>query len=227
MPVTALTREPQYRRLLDIDASLGRHRLGLMSNQTWQDDPKRLGFVLARYKFVAKMFAGHDAVAEIGCGDGFASRIVEKEVGRLWLYDFDPVFVSDARENLVDSCARIARHDILAAPLPRPIYDAIYSLDVLEHIDAQREPAFFENLMRSLSSVGEAIIGMPSLESQAYASPQSRAGHVNCKTGPQLRVLLKRYFRSVFLFSMNDEVVHTGFSPMAHYLLAVCANPKN
>jgi len=25
---------------------------------------------------------------------------------------------------------------------------------------------------------------------------------------------------------MNDEVVHTGFYPMAHYLLAVCAGPR-
>ncbi len=30
----------------------------------------------------------------------------------------------------------------------------------------------------------------------------------------------------VFLFSMNDEVVHTGFSKMAHYLLALCVTPK-
>jgi hypothetical protein len=24
------------------------------------------------------------------------------------------------------------------------------------------------------------------------------------------------------MFSMNDEVVHTGFHPMAHYLFALC-----
>jgi hypothetical protein len=25
---------------------------------------------------------------------------------------------------------------------------------------------------------------------------------------------------------MNDEVVHTGFSPMAHYLIGLCVAPK-
>ena len=25
---------------------------------------------------------------------------------------------------------------------------------------------------------------------------------------------------------MNDEVVHTGFAPMAHYLLAVCTTMR-
>ena len=55
------------------------------------------------------------------------------------------------------------------------------------------------------------IIGTPSLESQAYASPPSKAGHINCKSGDELKALLSSYFHNVFLFSMNDEVVHTGF----------------
>jgi hypothetical protein len=28
------------------------------------------------------------------------------------------------------------------------------------------------------------------------------------------------------LFSMNDETVHTGFYPMAHYLIALCCGKK-
>ena len=35
-----------------------------------------------------------------------------------------------------------------------------------------------------------------------------------------------KYFENVFLFSMNDEVVHTGFSPMAHYLFVICCQKK-
>jgi len=31
----------------------------------------------------------------------------------------------------------------------------------------------------------------------------------------------------VFVFSMNDEVVHTGFYPMAHYLLAVACHRRD
>jgi len=49
---------------------------------------------------------------------------------------------------------------------------------------------------------------------------------VNCKSGPQLKSLLQNYFEHVFLFSMNDEVVHTGYYPMAHYLIAVCCGKK-
>ena len=30
-----------------------------------------------------------------------------------------------------------------------------------------------------------------------------------------------RYFENVFVFGMNDEVVHTGFYPMCHYIFVL------
>jgi hypothetical protein len=61
---------------------------------------------------------------------------------------------------------------------------------------------------------------------QPYASPLSKEGHVNCKTMPDLKALMQRFFHNVFMFSMNDEVVHTGFYPMAHYLLGVACHRR-
>ncbi|HEV7221355.1 MAG TPA: hypothetical protein VGN42_01545, partial [Pirellulales bacterium] len=52
------TKEPQYGRLIDVRDQFGATPLGAMMNQVWHDDPRRLGFVLARYKFVAKMLSG-------------------------------------------------------------------------------------------------------------------------------------------------------------------------
>ena len=98
---------------------------------------------------------------------------------------------------------------------------------MLEHIAPAQEDAFLRNVLASLDPRGMLIVGMPSLESQAHASPQSKIGHVNCKSGNDFRSGMQRYFSNVFLFSMNDEVVHTGFYPMAHYLIAICANLKS
>ena len=36
-----------------------------------------------------------------------------------------------------------------------------------------------------------------------------------------LKELLKRHFNNVYIFSMNDEVLHTGFDSMSHYILAI------
>jgi len=198
-----------------------------MTSQVWHDDPRRLAVVLARYKFVAKMLEGRARVAEVGCADAFGTRVVAQAAGRVTAYDFDPVFVEDAsRRSSGKWPFDVHAHDILKGPLPRR-YDGVYCLDLIEHIPGRREQAFLTHLRQSLRPSGALIVGTPSLESQAYASPQSKAGHVNCKTGPALARLLRGHFSNVFLFSMNDEVVHTGFYPMAHYLLATCCGKKN
>ncbi len=221
----ASTKEPQYQRCLDL-ARDHATSLGLMSNQVWHDDPKRLTFVLARYKFVAKMLSGMGHVLEVGCADAFATRVVLQEVGAVTATDFDPVFVADANRHMdPDWRFECVAHDLMAGPLDRG-FDAAYAVDVLEHIPAASEDQFLGNMALSLHAHGVCLIGMPSLESQAYASPGSKAGHVNCKTGSDLKATLARHYHNVFLFSMSDEVVHTGFSKMAHYLWAMGCSPR-
>lgn len=219
------TKEPQYERCLTLAAD---HvtTLGLMTNQVWQDDPRRLGFILARYKFVSKMFSGMNRVLEVGCADAFGTRVVLQEVGALTACDFDPVFVEDARRRMNPRWKfECVTHDMLAGPVGGK-FDGAYSIDVIEHIAAADEDRFVGNIVASLQATGVCLMGTPSLQSQAYASPPSKEGHVNCKDAPGLKALLSKFFHNVFIFSMNDEVVHTGFYPMAHYLFALGCHPK-
>lgn len=222
------TKEPQYQHEIELAQQNGFARFGLMSNQVWQEDPRRLVFLLSRYKFVAKMLSGKKRVVELGCADAFGTRLVVQEGCRVTACDFDPVFLDDARSRMhADGWpCDFVEHDILTGPIPPAGYEALYSLDVFEHIVPESEDAFVGNIARSLTRAGVAIIGSPSLQSQAYASPPSKAGHVNCKDGKEYKAVMERHFDNVFLFSMNDEVVHTGFYPMAHYLLALCVGPK-
>ena len=198
-----------------------------MTNQAWQDDPKHLVFTLSRYKFVAKMLAERDSVLEVGCADAFGTRIVRQAVKKLTAIDFDPVFVADVKARMDPKWKFECKlHDILSGPYPGS-FDAAYALDVIEHIPPADEERFIDNIARSLKSSGALILGCPSIESQAYASPQSKAGHVNCKDGAGMRAALSRHFENVFVFSMNDEVVHTGFFPMSHYILGLgCGRRK-
>lgn len=223
---SARTKDPVNQSLIDLRDRVGVARLGLMNNQVWHDDPKRLAFTLARYKFVAKMLKGRERVLEVGCGDAFGSRLVRQDVKSLLATDFDPLFIEDARQRMSPPWDfEVATHDILAGPVPGQ-FDAAYTLDVLEHIPATHEDIFLDNIKASLTEHGTCIVGMPSLESQSYASPASRAGHINCMTGEHFRQVMERHFHNVFIFSMNDEVVHTGFLPMAHYLLAIACSKR-
>lgn len=220
------TKEPQYGALLDLRDAKGISRLGLMTNQVWHDDPRRLAILLSRYKFVAKMLSGKRRALEVGCGDAFGARIVRQETESLCAVDFDPLFIKDALSRQDARWPLECKiHDILSGPVPG-LFDAAYSLDVLEHIRPEDEDSYIANICASLEQNGVLIIGTPSIQSQAYASPQSKEGHINCKDHKTLRDLISRRFHNVFIFSMNDEVVHTGFYPMAHYLFALGVGRK-
>lgn len=181
--------------------------MGEMLEEAMERDPKRFAFTFARYKFVGKMLAGNDSVLEIGADSGFMARVVEQFVG------------SVTRTDLKDGMDFTQKH-------MDKEFEAAYALDVLEHVHPAREDAFMRNVCASLDPYGTFIVGMPSRESQPYASMLSRQGHVNCKSEEELRELMARYFRCVYLFGMNDETLHTGFGPMCHYRIAVCNTKK-
>ena len=221
------TKEPQYDSMVQQANAGGLETLGLMTSYAWNDDPKRLTFTLSRYKFVSKLLSGRANVLEIGCADAFGTRIVRQEVEHLTATDFDPVFIEDVKKRMNPRWSFDALvHDMLSGPVPPRNYDGIYALDVLEHIDPADEPVFMANLVGSLAPHGAVVLGMPSLESQAYASANSKAGHVNCKSMPDFKQMMARYFHNVFMFSMNDEVIHTGYHRMAHYLVALGCEGK-
>jgi Methyltransferase domain len=186
-----------------------------MTAYNWVEDPKRLAFQYARYKHVAKILEGYGSVLEVGCADAGASRIVRQHVGRLTASDVDWRCIVEARK-LSSSKWPIDFfvHDIMAGPLTG--FEAVYCLDLFEHID---NPNTLLGNLRLSAPV--AVIGTPSLESQRYASDISKEGHVNCVTKAGLRAVMREHWSNVFVFGMNDETLHTGFDAMCQYLLAV------
>ena len=77
------------------------------------------------------------------------------------------------------------------------------------------------NMVRCLDHDGVIIIGTPNETTAKYSSSWNLIQHVNLKNMDTLRELTEKYFKNVFMFGMNDEVLHTGFSPMCHYIWAL------
>lgn len=189
-------------------------------------DPKLVGFIAARHKFVAKILAGLD-ILEIGCQEGFGTMFVAPYVRSILCVDFYSPFIEGFQRYsapFLPNC-KVREGDITKEFFNGP-FDGAFALDVLEHIDASDEHLFWSNLCKSISPMATAIVGMPSIESQAYASEASRIGHVNCKSGADLKLAAEKYFSNVMIFSMNDEMLHNGFLPMSHYIIAVCTTKK-
>lgn len=183
--------------------------------QTFRRDPQHAAFWFARYKFVSRLLAGEKRVIEVGCGNGFAGAMVAQTVQLLVQTDLSPLKGSGVEQwNPAEGKYRKGK------------FGAAYALDVLEHVPARDEDAFLDGITESLDEYATCIIGMPSLESQAYASKESREAHVNCKTESGLRETLQRHFVKVYCFGMQDETLTTGFAPLCHYRLALCALPR-
>ena len=216
--------EAQYEGQIAEFQRLGAAELGPMTGQVWREDPRRLVFLLARYKFVSKMFAGKATAIEFGCGDGCGAHVVAQTVGRVHGVDFDPVFIEWAQRNAEreKSKCTFELSNFLEQP-PAGRYEAAYSLDVIEHIPEAIERRYVDRLADALEPDGACIVGTPNVTATPYASPVSLAGHINLKSAETLRATLAPRFKNVFVFSMNDEVVHTGFCPMAQYLFLVGA----
>ena len=144
------TGEFQYKEFIEFINKRGFERMGLMTSWAWYDDPKRLAFMVSRYKFVSKMLTNLKLVAEVGCGDGFGSRIVSGSVQKLDCYDFDEELLNSAEITQKNSKKKInfIFHDIMKKKLPKT-YDAIYSLDVFEHISKEKEKIFLKNILKS------------------------------------------------------------------------------
>jgi 2-polyprenyl-3-methyl-5-hydroxy-6-metoxy-1,4-benzoquinol methylase len=212
-----------YRQML---SKKTKERFGLDSSFKWNNDPRQFFISLSRYKFVAKMLQGKKNVLEVGCGDGFNSRIVKQEVHNLDISDNGKIFKKYTKiTNSKKWNINFFEHDFIKNKSDK-IYDAIYFLDVLEHIPQKKEKTFIENILYSLEANGVLVIGIPTLEFQKFSRPKLYSGHINCKTAKKLRSLLDIYFGNVFIYSMNDECVHTGFDKMACYLIAICTNKK-
>jgi hypothetical protein len=80
----------------------------------------------------------------------------------------------------------------------------------------------FENLKRK----GFCVVGTPNKTAKRNASLEKRKGHINIFAADRLRKTFSNYFENVFLLGMNDEVVHTGFEQMCHYLFVLACSPR-
>ncbi len=189
-------------------------------------DPIHMSFVLSRYKFCARMLAGKNLVLEVGCGDAPGTPIVAQFVNKIIAVDVDDRLIESNRNRLSPIKNIEFRLFNICRKVPKEKFAAAYSIDVIEHLDKKLNRQFMENTVKCLEPHGICIIGTPNITANKYATPRSRVQHINLHSYQTLRQRLEKYFANVFMFSMNDEVVHTGFSSMAHYLFGMGVGKK-
>lgn len=187
---------------------------------------RHLLFVFSRYKFAAQMIGEEPkkSVLELGCSEGVGTLILAQVASTVKAVDFDEQTLAWAKGALSDRNIEFICDDFLGKRFGE--FDAVVSLDVIEHINSEKEDLFLQTLVMNLNDEGTAIIGTPNIAASAYASEASRIGHINLYDQQRLKNLLLKGFKNVYIFGMNDEVLHTGFHPMCHYIFALACNKR-
>jgi cyclopropane fatty-acyl-phospholipid synthase-like methyltransferase len=200
---------------------LGNHcvRFGDHWSYNFINDPKRLAFVLSRYKFAAKMACKRGKILELGSSTGIGATILGESMQEYVGVDLDESAIRTAQKNLAPPKFQFIFDDFMGKTYGQ--FDAVISLDVVEHIHAEYEDLYFTTLFQNLSSSGICVVGTPNITSTPYASLASQMGHVNMYSMERLQTVMKKYFHQVFPFGMNDEMMHTGFAAMSHYIFCV------
>lgn len=189
------------------------------------NDPKRLAFVLSRYKFSAKMASKGKSILELGCSEGIGTPILAEFAEAYTGVDMDKDAIITARKNWGSERIKFMDEDFLGRNYGT--FDVVVSLDMVGRVARRKERTFFKTLYDNLADDGLAVIGTPNMTSAPYASRASRFVNVNQFGYERIRAVMMRYFRTVFVFGMSDEIVHFGYLPMAHYLLCVgCGKRK-
>lgn len=198
--------------------------LGKHWSYNFRNDPRRLPFVLARYKFSAKMGSKNRRVIELGCSDGIGATILAEQAKSYTGVDFDASAIQTAKENLPSDQYQFVYADFTGTKFGE--FDTAVSLDVIEHIFPETVDKYYKTILTNLSPNGMCVIGTPNITTSPYASLPSQIGHVNLYSQERLVNELSRYFHQVLPFGMNDELLHTGYAPMCHYLICVACYPK-
>lgn len=190
----------------------------------FRNDPKRLAFVLSRYKFCAKIACRNATILELGCSSGIGATILGEQAVNYTGVDLDEQALRTAQASFSPPKYTFLFDDFMGKVYGR--FKTVISLDVVEHIHPEHEELYFQTVINNLDQDGICVIGTPNITASAYASEYSKLGHVNLYSQDRLVSVLKKYFHQVLAFGMNDEMMHTGYAAMAHYLLCVGCHRK-
>ena len=205
--------------------------LGYKTSYTVRNSAHGLLFILARYKFAVKMMANRKGlkVLDLGCNDGLGDLMIWQDCDceNVTGVDFDDEAIGWANSNIACEGLEFICQDFMGVDVYPQGGDFVVSLDVIEHIPVEQEDAYFQTVCKNLKREGVAIIGTPNVTMYPYASPWNKAAHINNYDQKRLYDSMHKYFENVFIFGMNDEVLHTGMYPMVSYIMAMgCGNKK-
>ncbi len=194
---------------------------GKMGDQKWMlENPLMTTIKLSRFKFASKLISKKDTLLDIGCGQGLSSIFFSDYCKYVYGVDLLSDFLYHDRKNI-----KFIKKNIFQLKKNnfKHKINLITLIDFIEHFNKSQGSLILNKCSNLLERKGGTlIVGTPSVYSSKYRSKRSRIQHIHEYDGMELKDLCSKYFNRTFLFSMNDELVHTGFYKLAWFNFVVC-----
>ena len=216
---------PEVQKLFRNEDGDVQEMLSSYEGYAFKESPLDFFILLARYKFAARLLNKHLSVIDVGCGLGLGTVLLSHFAKQVKGVDVD---VDHVQRN-IEEHSEIKNLSFSTLDLLSPCdehlgaYDAVVSMDVIEHFSEEDIPQVVANYERLLKPDGFAVIGTPNVASREFASERRLSTHPFEFSHDEFRSALSRSFRHVFIFSMTDEIVSTQFPGLSWYLMALCA----
>lgn len=194
-----------------------------MGQNKWTlENPLMTTIKYARYKFISKMITKNDVVLDVGCGTGVSSLFYAQNSKKVIGIDL----LSDLIEVTNKKNLTLIKGDIFKtsiALLKKKKISFISCNDFIEHFSEKNGLKLIKKFSDLLPKKGGTlIIGTPSIYSKKFRAKHNKKQHLHEYDPIELKTKCLKYFPRVFLFSMNDEVINTGFHKLSWFTFAIC-----
>lgn len=181
---------------------------------------------LARYKFVSKMLSSDDEIIDIGCGGGLSTLFFSKFCKHALGVDNDESRIPEWNK-IKNKQVRFLKQDVKNINAINSTANCIINIDFIEHFDKEDGIKIIKNCKNYLHTQENKrnkmfIIGTPSFYSKKYRAPHNLKNHKYEYKPDELNEICKKFFSRTLNFTMNDELVHTGFDKLGWYFFIIC-----
>lgn len=187
---------------------------------------------LARYNFVAGFLDKTDNVIEIGCGNGYGTRLLSEYCNDIIGIDANHDVIDSAKKSFERDNLRYydcTRNDVYDVMSSRAIHnmdfkqaDIVVSLEVIEHIEQSKQKLFLESMAKN-TNANTFIISTPRY--YEGRSENRKKEHTHEFEYDEFKQVLDEQFENVIVFGQNDEIITLRSKTslrMAWNFIAVC-----